>query len=81
MGIRRPRLTLVGLSVALLCFAGGSSADPRTDAMVERVLAPLNAAMGLLTHPGDLTPDDREHAVDAIQAAIYALKEYQQGSH
>jgi hypothetical protein len=83
MLIHRIRPLCIALLVALpfFAFCAGTSADPRIDAMVERVLSPLNAAMGLLTSPGELTPDDRHHAVDAILAAINTLNEYQRQSH
>ena len=83
MSICRKRTLCVALPVAVLFFAfpAGSSADPRVDAVVEQVLAPLNAAMGVLTKPGELTFNDRHQAVDAIQAAINMLSEYRHQSH
>jgi hypothetical protein len=41
-------------------------------------LSQVNQNLGLA---GQLTLDDRHHAVDAIQAAINTLNEYQRQSH
>jgi len=78
--MRPLRVAMLGVLLSF-AFAADTSADPRVDAMVEQVLAPLNAAMGVLTDPGGLTLSDRHQAVDAIQAAINMLNEYRDRSH
>ena len=85
MSIRLMRVVCVGLLVALFCLASaiGTSADPRTEAMVERVVVPLNVAMGILMKEmgGECSPGDNRRAGEAIQDAISVLREYQRQSY
>jgi hypothetical protein len=78
--MKRLRVALFGTLLSF-AFTTGTSADPRVDAIVEQVLAPLNAAMGVLTNPGELNSDERHRAVDAIQAAINMLNDYRHQSY
>jgi hypothetical protein len=78
--MRPRRVALLGTLLSF-AFVASASADPSVDVMVEQVLAPLNAAVGVLTNSGELTLNDRHRAVDAIQAAIDMLNEYRHQSH
>jgi hypothetical protein len=80
MSIRMTRLAGAALSVGILFFANGASADQRGDEMVNQVLELLNAAQQTLSDPGELTPDKKERALGQIHEAMDMLIHFQQGS-
>jgi hypothetical protein len=73
MSIRRRGIASAVLSVGVLLFATGASADQRSDAMIEEVLHLLDAASQTLSHPGDVSSDDKERALSQIRAAMAML--------
>jgi hypothetical protein len=73
MSIRGKRIPRAVLSVGLLLFATGTSADQRSDAIIEEVLHLLDAASQTLSHPGDVSSDDKERALSQIRAAMAML--------
>lgn len=75
MPIRGMRPAGVALLIGLSSFATRTNADQCNHVTIERVLDKLNAAAGAIAHDGDVTPEQKVFAVDAIQAAVSMLDE------
>jgi hypothetical protein len=73
MSIRRRRIASAVLSIGVLLFATGTSADQRSDAMIEEVLHLLDAVSVTLSHPGNVTSDEKERALGQVRAAMTML--------
>jgi hypothetical protein len=72
----------IALCAALLHFSfpTGGKADERSHAMVEQILPPLHEVHRALTHRDELKPDDWNHIVGDLEAALDMLHAYQRQS-
>jgi hypothetical protein len=75
MSIRGIRSVGVVVLIGLSSFATKTNADQGNIARIERVLEALYAVGNALGHPGDVSPNEKELAVNAIQAAISMLRQ------
>lgn len=73
MPIRGMRPAGVALLIGLASFATRTNAEQCNNAMITPVLEKLYAAGNALGHPGEVTPEQKDFAISAIEAAISLL--------